>query len=558
MVDRELLSGDAQGDASKFLGQIAAVLVFVSFGFTLMLFGIGKGRQSREALLISAWPAEHALIATTMLALGLLAVLSWDSMFPSRLDVFVLAPLPVRTKTIFFAKSASLAVALGFAVVLFNAVPGLSLAFVLAPRSTILDLLLSPDLYRAFAAYWLTMFAAGAFILCAVLSVQGIAAQLPRRLFLRVSAFLQMAALCLLVGAYFLQPPLAAPQRIAGAGSLPSYWFLGLFQELNGSAGPAFSPLARRALIGLAIAASGAVFAYALCYFRTLRKIASEPEIAPGSRRLVWLPRFGNSLATAVVQFAIRTLCRSRRHRLILAFYIGIGFAILIVSWKGPVAQQLAAADPLHRVSFPLLASSFLILGFWVLAIRIAFAMPAELPANWIFRMTQLRAAPEYFRASRRAMYAIAAAPFWAASSALFCTLWPWRAAAEHLVVLALLGIVLVEIGMYRFEKIPFACSYLPGKANLHITFCFGLMLGLNGIYWSASYELRALSDPDRYAWIVMALCAAGACTCWRTRAEANSPYAVLRFDQEQDPAVMALGLHRDGELLIDIQRQSN
>lgn len=27
---------------------------------------------------------------------------------------------------------------------------------------------------------------------------------------------------------------------------------------------------------------------------------------------------------------------------------------------------------------------------------RIAFAMPAELPANWIFRLTQLRAASEY------------------------------------------------------------------------------------------------------------------------------------------------------------------
>jgi hypothetical protein len=45
MVDRELLSAYAQGDASKFLGQLAAILIFVSLIFVMMLFGIGSGRM---------------------------------------------------------------------------------------------------------------------------------------------------------------------------------------------------------------------------------------------------------------------------------------------------------------------------------------------------------------------------------------------------------------------------------------------------------------------------------------------------------------------------------
>jgi hypothetical protein len=311
---------------------------------------------------------------------------------------------------------------------------------------------------------------------------------------------------------------------------------------------PALAGLALRAGIGLFVAACGAVSAYALCYFGTLRKIAEEPDILPGFRRLAWLPRFGNSATTAVVQFSIRTLCRSRQHRLILAFYTGIGFAILMLF--RPIAQDLSrasASDPLHQVSLPALASSFVMMCFWMLGIRIAFAMPVELPANWVFRMTQLRAAPEYLIASRRAMFVLAWAPVWAASAVLFLSLWPWHAAAEHLVVLALLGIVLIELCLHGFDKIPFACSYLPGKSNLHMAFCLCLLLGLDLIFWAADFERRALSEPAQYAWILATLCAAAACARWRTGAEANSPYAILQFEQEQPPVIAGLGLHRDG-----------
>ena len=54
----------------------------------------------------------HFLIATTMLVVGVFAVLSWESMFPDRQDVLVLAPLPVRARTLLFAKVAAVATAL--------------------------------------------------------------------------------------------------------------------------------------------------------------------------------------------------------------------------------------------------------------------------------------------------------------------------------------------------------------------------------------------------------------------------------------------------------------
>ena len=60
---------------------------------------------------------------------------------------------------------------------------------------------------RQFAAWWITMIAAGVFVFGAILGTQGLAALLlPRRVFLRVSGYLQLAGIGLVVGVYFFQP----------------------------------------------------------------------------------------------------------------------------------------------------------------------------------------------------------------------------------------------------------------------------------------------------------------------------------------------------------------
>ena len=61
-----------------------------------------------------------------MLVVGLFAVLSWDSTFPDRRDVLVLAPLPVRARTLFLAKVAAAATALGLTVVCLHSAAGLA------------------------------------------------------------------------------------------------------------------------------------------------------------------------------------------------------------------------------------------------------------------------------------------------------------------------------------------------------------------------------------------------------------------------------------------------
>ncbi len=198
MVDLELLS--AQGDMSKLLGQFAGLLIFISSVQVLgALFFDGRWMSS-AALLMFFWRQEHSLIAMTMLVVGLFAVLSWDSTFPNRRDVLVLAPLPVRTRTLFLAKVAASATALSLTVVALNVFTGLVWPCRLTPANGgLLDLVLSLALYRSLAAYWIIMLSGGAFIFCSVLGLQVLDGLLPRRRFLGVSAFLQMGALCMFV-----------------------------------------------------------------------------------------------------------------------------------------------------------------------------------------------------------------------------------------------------------------------------------------------------------------------------------------------------------------------
>jgi CubicO group peptidase (beta-lactamase class C family) len=424
--------------------------------------------------------------------------------------------------------------------------PAVSLASVTVPPSSAFI-----GRIRWFVAYWITMAAAGAFIFCCVLAVQGIAAQLlPRRWFLRVSSFLQLAAFATIVGVYFTQPMFAGALQIKdaqGSGLVswsPSYWFLGLMQQLRGS--PALAPLARRAWIGLAIAVIVTGIAYALSYFRTLRKIVEEPDILPGARRLSWLPRFGSMPETAIVQFAIRTLMRSRQHRVILAFYLSIGFAMTIFLLRTPAVTERVletiVVDPLQEVSIPILASTLIMMIAWVVGTRVLFSMPMDLGANWLFRTTSGLDGACYLATARRSLLALSVIPCWLGSAIMCFWLWPWRQAAAHIAALGLLGIILADVCTFAFRKIPFTCSYLPGKSQVHLVVLSALML-LYFTVFAVRYERDVLESAGMTAALIGTLLVAAVVVRWRSVALAKSDAAWLRFEDVPGDEILTLGL---------------
>jgi len=550
MVDLELLS--AQGDITKLFGQFASFLVYFSLIISL---GALTGNMHTLPLfpyfLITAGIA-HFLIATTMLAVGLFAVLAWDSTFPNRRDVMVLAPLPVRPRTVFLAKVAAIGGSLTLTIGSLNAISGvLWPAFALFPLGG--GFLSVP---RTLLAYWVTVLGAGAFIFCSVLAIQGLTAQLPRRLFLRVSAALQMAVFCLFICAYFLEPSLFHPASIVTKSGqdamrlLPTYWFLGLFEWLNGSAPPLahqlMAVLAKRAGIAMALSLFLAGTAFLLSYFRSLRKIAEEPDILPGSRGSIPLPPFGSLRQTAVAQFAIRTLMRSRQHRMILAFYLGVGLAVVAICVKSPSNGPLPGSASLNQSNLLLPVAAILMTCAWIAGARVVFAMPMDVRANWMLRIVPLTGGAEFRAATRRSLLALSVAPACFASAVLLFNQWPWRPAAAHLILLTLTATALAEASLFGFRKFPFACSYLPGRMKIHMVIvCATFMLIMS--FEVARDELPALTHFGKFLQLAIPCAAAVAIARFAVARHADANDSSIEFEAFDPPVIQSLGITIDG-----------
>jgi hypothetical protein len=207
VIDLEALS--IQADVIGFLGQFAGILIMLS-------------------LILSAMAAFHpveteqTLMSLTMLVVGLLTVITWDATFPDRHDILILAPLPVRPRTILAAKLSASAAVIGLAVLALNLLPSLVMAMALHA---------SYGIFRSFAAFWVANLAIVLFLYASVLTLQGFAALvLPRRLFLRVSAVLQILAFAYFLCGFFMLPALpvaamALPVAHWVVAWMPLFWF---------------------------------------------------------------------------------------------------------------------------------------------------------------------------------------------------------------------------------------------------------------------------------------------------------------------------------------------
>jgi hypothetical protein len=115
---------------------------------------------------------------------------------------------------------------------------------------------------------------------------------------------------------------------------------------------------------------------------------------------------------------------------------------------------------------------------------------------------------------------------------------------AEHLLVLGLLGSLLADISLRGFRKIPFTCSYLPGKSKIHMVFWFGIFPVVLAIHKSAQLEQRALASPLSYWAMASALAVASIAARLVADTSANRSEPEIRFEESASDELIGLGLN--------------
>ena len=525
VVDLDALSIEA--DVPRFLGQFAGVLIMISCMRAIGTLFFPPAPSMR-------WAVEQSALLNMLFVVGLLSVVMWDATFPDRRDVMVLAHLPLKSHMILLAKVTASGALLGLAIVSLNFASGLAWAVVFGNGL---------GFFRYLAAFWFTIVAASAFLYGSVLALQGLAALvLSRRKFLQFSALAQLAAFGLFMAAYFLEPSLSSradwldPANHWLVASSPVFWFVALLNQLNGTLPSELSWLAWRGWIGLAGAVVGAGLSLWLCYVRTMKKTVEEPDLVPGAGGLHWAPRLGSNLQTAILHFSLRSLMRSRQHRVLFAFYWSLVLAIGL-SW---LHDELSSAGT-QVIPTGFLTSTFIMMTFAVFGLRSVFALPISLNANWALQLTQLRPPGKYIATSRLVLLLFGVGPAWVLCGLLALRFRPWEAVVAHATVLALLGWAFVEVGMIRFEKVPFTCSYLPGKANVQVVF-WGAVFVLSLLSVTvAVYEKSALSDPRRMATMLALMAGAAVGLCIMNVFQARE--AKLYFEEIPPEIITTLGL---------------
>ena len=411
---------------------------------------------------------ELWLITLIMSAIGLLAAIKWPSMFPGLRDYRSLAALPLRAYQTFSAKLLALSVVATAAIIPLNILPGVLFPIATGGRWTYM-----PSLVGRILAQCVACIAGSYFLFFALVALQGLLLIVLRpRWFRFVAGYLQGILVPLMLGmvvlSFSIEPTITAKVLQPNlARWLPPVWFLGLYQSLLGDHNLQMRMLAQRAIISLLISVLLTLATYTVSYHRH-RAILLEGTPESGTR-WQWLLTIASWLVPqprrkAIVTFMMKTLAASSQHRTILTGYIGFGVAVLLSGLLG--IKNVVEPDKVIAASF--IYGHVVVMIFLLVGCRHLFAIPIDLRANWIFRITEHEGRNEWLTAmDGLVLYA----------GALFLVLIPfplefklmgWRAVAEAL-LFGIFALLCFEIIFLSWEKLPFTCSHLPGKFPMWI-----------------------------------------------------------------------------------------
>jgi hypothetical protein len=483
--------------------------------------------------------ADHLfLISLAMTLTGLVTAMQWPSLFPGLQDYLVLAGLPVRTRDVFGAKFAALLTYMGIFILALCLPPAWLLPIVVTGHYY------TPD-WHSFFAPLVPMLAAALFVFLSLVTIQGLLLNVvPPCLFPGISLLVQCTLftvqICLVP--FLLSIPSLErymTQRPEFARWLPPVWFLGFDQSILGNHEAYVQWLARVALEASAAIAVAAMLAYLWSYRRQKVRLLETPIRTRHEFALLrrWAERWSDRFLPdepehAVFGFTVATLARSRLHRMVLTGFVAVAFALIVESF---VSLMLAGGFRGFAVKTYALRQA---------AVSAPLALSLFVLANWLFRVHEGGNRPLLLRGMERFVLCLGVLPILVLTLPLEIRIFGTVAGFGAALLTFLPSLIIHEILLSGFEKIPFTSAYLPGQRPLIETVClygvaFGAYVGILG-----AVIVFCLNAPGYYALVLVCLLAIWArihmnrVEYWRV--------GILEFEEVAEPAVQTLAIFKD------------
>ncbi len=488
----------------------AAPAYLMSFVFAIKYGGVPAAR-----LVLSTQADQLFFVTYGMMAIGIVALFTWESLFPDRRDVRILGTLPLRTRTHVLGRIGAVGAVAALFCFGINLLPAVFYGLTLWGNNV------AAGPIRAVVGHFVATVMGGVFMFFMLMAAQGVLLNvLGRRGAHRCALTLQPVFVLILLLSVVFVPDLASvvSTAFAGEGSamvrfLPPAWFLSLYDVIAGA--PRAAPLgyAYTAVIATVVMVASATALLASSYGRLVRMAIETPEeSARAGRRLLQrvLRRVGRLVTThpverAVAAFTLSTLTRSRSHLILLATCLGIGGALALPGLVRAISNSGTAVfgDPsVTMLSVPLVFNFFALCG-----LRLLLAIPTDIKANWVFRLhARADCVVHAIDGVRTALRLSVAAPIAITAGILGAWLWGPSAGLRHGLFTGLLGLLLIDFLLVGLRKIPFTCTYYPGMSRARTLWPFYAIAFSTYAYSLAKLELSILTHSLRFWLAVMAI----------------------------------------------------
>jgi len=491
----------------KVIAVIAILTVFIGhFSNTLLLKYLFVPDNE------TSWVEKCYFIFFFMVIIGFITILEWDNLFPDKRDYSNLTPLPIKLRTLFMAKFTSLFIFVGIFAVSANSLATF-VFWIYLPQWKSKSLVYG---IRFILVHIISVFASSCFILFAVMFLIGVLMIVfKHKIFSLISTYIRAILMISLIFMmiFFLTESVSIPESFSSFPSLkennslflylfPPMWFTGLYETLLGTSDPLFFTLAKISILAI-IVLSLSFFVFAEIGYR--HQISRMQEVKRKPIHLLKLKEFllsnlnliflRNPVQRATFYFFGKTLRRSNLHKMRLVAYmaVSIGLILIIVAYRGINPENLYVINK-TLLSVPLILSIFLLVG-----LRNIVNIPFELNSNWIFKLTEIKNKKHYFSGFRKGIFSFVLLPLFTMLFILYSILWGWESALFHCLYGLAISILLMELLFMNYRKIPFTCSYLPGKAKIQYLFPIYLFSFICYIYLMSYLEYMLFKEPSNF-----------------------------------------------------------